>query len=1046
MNHPFNLINFSQKSGSYLIEASAGTGKTWTIEKLVMKAILSQANHNSPNTHFQIEEILLITFTNASAKDLKLRIKKEVSNSLQLLTSTTINNKQHAPCCPYLQFLYSIDNKKAQRILALALNNIDHINVYTIHGFCYQLINNHPLFYNFPNKINSDQYVNKKIITQFIRDHLINNSQLNNKIAAWSKIKLAFKKNNTNSQSSIVDIIATQINKNLNHGIFPSSDSSQNQLSFEQLITVLNIKDDKKENLTSSEQIIIKESLINCIIQYSKKLIIPPTNSLSYDDLIDILTTASNSTTLTDYIYNKFPITFIDEFQDTDLQQFSIFNKVYKLETQPRGYLILVGDPKQSIYKFRGADINSYHQASNKVQQKLKLTVNYRSDSNIIEFINSIFDSNLQGKNLFGNDINIYPLIANNNKLGQVTVNYINVSNPKKNPQLNIIKNITNNNIIKLFIDSNNYHQSTAILAEDNKSLSQISKLLAKYNIPYYLAHTNNIFHSITAKKLFILLQAIILPCTEARVNRAITHSFFKNFMIKPNIYKEAIHKYRSLWQQNNILLIAHYLIEDIKFDRQLNSNIESTQLHLTTIVNILHLSEIINDFLKTNSSYHLLDHLKNKIEQSNLNNPVENSIEAIRIAIKKNAIILTTIHSAKGLEFDRIICQSLPLANKNEQSDPSIIQEKYRLIYVALTRAKESLIIYCANSSELISRYKSKNLFFNLFNNFYQQQISNNQFQSNVKFNIIEQEQNYNIKNILNITNQTTSIKSDQINNSNQNSSQYNISLSPDYYNQSYTSISQQNQKYWLNIINDSSQIQLEESNNNIDNNNYQIATAANIFGQAFHKLCELFPFTNKQFMTVVINYKIIIDDIPYLSSLITKAINYKIHHNTKLQELYQDSVCEFKFKIKIIKEITTNQLIKLYNKYYGKPHIFTQYLYKTKSIKPGFLTGFIDLVYEYNQQYWIMDYKTNALVNYTQDQLIYSIAINNYHLQYLIYLIALTQYLKFKFKLSTEQALTKIGGVMFFFVRGAINNQGLFIDHCHQAKKIVNQILQVL
>ena len=97
---------------------------------------------------------------------------------------------------------------------------------------------------------------------------------------------------------------------------------------------------------------------------------------------------------------NQYPVAMIDEFQDTDPIQFEIFNKLYledKKQEKSKAVCYLIGDPKQSIYAFRNADINSYNKAKAKVEKLYTLDTNFRSSRNIIEGVNAIFEQDVLG-------------------------------------------------------------------------------------------------------------------------------------------------------------------------------------------------------------------------------------------------------------------------------------------------------------------------------------------------------------------------------------------------------------------------------------------------------------------------------------------------------------------------------------------------------------------------------------------------------------------------------------------------------------------------
>ncbi|WP_295355668.1 UvrD-helicase domain-containing protein, partial [uncultured Succinivibrio sp.] len=114
-----------------------------------------------------------------------------------------------------------------------------------------------------------------------------------------------------------------------------------------------------------------------------------------------LCTSAENETqreraeNLSALLRRRYPVALIDEFQDTDPIQFEIFNSIYFKDTSKDSVCYLIGDPKQSIYRFRGSDINSYNKAKEAIDAKkgkrYELPTNYRSASAIVEGVNAIF-------------------------------------------------------------------------------------------------------------------------------------------------------------------------------------------------------------------------------------------------------------------------------------------------------------------------------------------------------------------------------------------------------------------------------------------------------------------------------------------------------------------------------------------------------------------------------------------------------------------------------------------------------------------------------
>lgn len=120
-------------------------------------------------------------------------------------------------------------------------------------------------------------------------------------------------------------------------------------------------------------------------------------SEMSFDDLLQQLAQALASEggeRLAERIRTQFPVAMIDEFQDTDPVQYSIFNRVYRVEKNcPEQALILIGDPKQAIYAFRGADIHTYLRARQATRGRhYTLDTNFRSSKAMVAAVNHVFE------------------------------------------------------------------------------------------------------------------------------------------------------------------------------------------------------------------------------------------------------------------------------------------------------------------------------------------------------------------------------------------------------------------------------------------------------------------------------------------------------------------------------------------------------------------------------------------------------------------------------------------------------------------------------
>lgn len=126
---------------------------------------------------------------------------------------------------------------------------------------------------------------------------------------------------------------------------------------------------------------------------------------MTYDDMIfDLDRALSRSGRLKRQLCERYRAALVDEFQDTDGRQYSIFRKLFAESTEHGRYFAMIGDPKQSIYGFRGADISAYLKARNAAHYRYTLPMNYRSEKSVVDATNRFFQGGDLGKVLGSNE------------------------------------------------------------------------------------------------------------------------------------------------------------------------------------------------------------------------------------------------------------------------------------------------------------------------------------------------------------------------------------------------------------------------------------------------------------------------------------------------------------------------------------------------------------------------------------------------------------------------------------------------------------------
>jgi len=335
----------------YLIEASAGTGKTYTITHLILRLILMGV---------PVRKILVTTFSKAAADELKTRIlkllnkefRKRKSNTKQKTGSNAAasgKRKRENDAVLDQENLFNFANRQKERFfLQLAVSSIDEMTVSTIHGFCQKMLREYAL-----------------------------------------KSGNGFETELVPDESEYRDRLIRRYCRNRFYG-----SDARNKESFETLQAAAKFSSNPvNRDCTEGEALNEKQTLCRDVYRYVGKELQAEKDKdgvISYDDIIrDFDAALQKDDSLAESIRSKYMAVFVDEFQDTDRLQYRIFDKCFPKGCQNIFYMI--GDPKQAIYGFRGADIYTYLQAKNTANDQFTLIGNFRSSPRMIEAVNRMF-------------------------------------------------------------------------------------------------------------------------------------------------------------------------------------------------------------------------------------------------------------------------------------------------------------------------------------------------------------------------------------------------------------------------------------------------------------------------------------------------------------------------------------------------------------------------------------------------------------------------------------------------------------------------------
>ncbi len=450
--------------GRVLIEASAGTGKTFTIGLIFLRLLLEEG--------LRVEQILVATFTDRAAQELRERLRARLVEAEHRLKHA---HHDSDILSEWLLMLCPDDAARTQalRRVQLARADLDRAPIGTIHALCQRILRDHPIesgaallpeqlvdeesllnecaedFWRrrylgaTMDSLESATVVDKGIDTltadlrgllradaSFVplgdtaaldRD-LINLKAGKNLIAIDSIVADVSLFSQSNSQlrgrltdcaallrsgGDIVELLRGKSSECFDKDQLPKklSAKGRDKLTDNEIVVLLQrIRSSAKSGLRSSRAAVLRDALAFCRTEIPRRARERgvQTFSMLIDTVHARLCSDRAGAVFAETLFRAFPAALIDEFQDTDARQFAIFNSIYRdRDGAPRGLLAMIGDPKQAIYGFRGGDLAAYLRARRGADHAFALTVNQRSSAPLIRAVNLLYTATDGG---FDND------------------------------------------------------------------------------------------------------------------------------------------------------------------------------------------------------------------------------------------------------------------------------------------------------------------------------------------------------------------------------------------------------------------------------------------------------------------------------------------------------------------------------------------------------------------------------------------------------------------------------------------------------------------
>lgn len=704
LGDPNSVCNRIDYSHDAIIEASAGTGKTYTLQSIVLKLLVEKKIAS-------VKNLLLVTYTEKAAGELKDRIR---------------NILEEAACLP---------------------SDFDEVAICTIHSFCRSLLSE----YAFENRVPMQTEIcgsDKEMVHHAVLEALHSEEYRNRQGSQFVELM-------TEANLTAEGLVA-EIEKNFK-GTDPLPEHAE--------------KGRKKEIVRDCRAI-----LVNALRPIAQRLFRESKESssvMTFDDLVERahevisseakLEADCGKSALLESIRRKYRIALVDEFQDTDGKQWDIFKSIFshrvnKLADGPepkQGSLLVVGDPKQAIYSFRGADIGVYLSARGEITKDSaaachSLDTTYRSSPKLVEAFNRIFGGKVGTDNSWFEDMTE----------GEGSIGYVDVNPPpdgtekfnkiayadgfgdpvelleslpreQKTPErwnsgygskaccLPVFLRNAAREIKRLVALDTAYttvnkvtgkterrafsYGDMCILVSSHSEADKARDILTNEKIPFSIYKEQGIYASAEAEALLVLFDFLAMPSRRGRLEALLLTPLFgcspAQLEVRRKQENRELSRLLDYWQElvakkewskffesvMNDTMLAHPNRDDSDFDR---SWAAMRQIIDKLLEQVGRKAQAIDEFADVLRSWRQDD---NRAGENGALRRKESESDRVQIM---------TMHVSKGLEFPvvfiawgfgRVIRRE---DAKDRETGEKLTRERKRLLYVALTRAEHKLYL----------------------------------------------------------------------------------------------------------------------------------------------------------------------------------------------------------------------------------------------------------------------------------------------------------------------------------------------------------------
>ncbi len=808
-----------------LIEASAGTGKTWHLTELYLRLVAEGVG---------VDRLLAVTFTEAATAELRERIRSRLRQSWMALSSGNPPSVLE-PC------LHRDGPDVLKRRLLEAILLLDEAQVFTIHGFCHTVLRQYAFETGMPfdaELLKDNRSLAEEIAADWWATHLYS-------ALPWIAGELIAAGESPKAWADLLIRAAARPDLRILPETSPIPQPPEEVVSLYHDLRTLwktekndildtlirhlpslranSYSKDKLERWAQEiEAFLTSEAPLrlnppegvtrlrtSSLRSATKKNAVPPSHPffdccdlwrsvsdraaddrihlkrafldfgleewqkrkaqrqvLDFDDLVLRLYACLKGPQgdhLAEALRTRYPAALVDEFQDTDPYQYGIFRRIYTENNRP---FFMIGDPKQAIYAFRGADIHAYFEAADQNRDRTwRLDTNYRSDGTLVDAVNALFRNTplpfvdnriryesvsaarLEGSfRLQNRPVPPFRLIyvrsdAPSDRISDGAFSVVRLRNylPRLTAQL-LVDWLQQ----EPTIENRPIHPGhVAVLVRTNAQAFDMLEALGQADLPAVLESTHSVWETLEAKWIWYVLRAVLEPENRRRILTALAcglfgcdaatlHAVNSNEALLDR-WIERFRGLRTLWRKQGVFAML---------DRVMRQGIDPEEpagwVRLAqrpsgerSITNLLHLSELLETESRSKASgpLRLLQWM-----ESRMNGDSDGSEDSqLRLESDADAVQIATIHKSKGLEYPIVLCPYLwdlgagspkqgPLLYHDPDADERLtlhlgpgkpeqdcwkkeqLSESMRLLYVAVTRARNACVVWTAGIRDIAS------------------------------------------------------------------------------------------------------------------------------------------------------------------------------------------------------------------------------------------------------------------------------------------------------------------------------------------------------